>query len=36
MIRNIYGLDKVVYKIYIKTLNVSYAERKKFGEIFLE
>jgi len=27
---------KVVYKIYIKTLNISYAERKIFGEIFLE
>ena len=27
---------KVVYKIYIITLNISYAERKIFGEIFLE
>ena len=35
MIRNIYGL-KVVYKIYIKTLIISYAERKIFREIFLE
>jgi len=26
----------MVYKIYIKTLNISYAERKIFGETFLE
>ena len=35
MIGNTYGL-KVVYKIYIKTLNISYAERKIFGEKFME
>ena len=28
--------SEVVYKIYTKTLNISYAERKIFGEIFLE
>ena len=27
---------KVVYKIYTETLNISYAEMKIFGEIFLE
>ena len=27
---------KVVYKIYIKTFNISYAERKILGEMFLQ
>jgi len=34
MIRN--GLKKVVSKIYTKSKNISYAERKIFGAIFLE
>ena len=32
MIRHIWT-HKVVNKIYIKTLNISFAERKIFGEI---